>query len=460
MKKYDIESVLNAQRAFFDEGGTLAVPSRREYLRLLYREISQNEHEIHAGLRADLGKCAGEAYMCETGLVLSELRFMIRHINGFARPRRVSRSMSQPFARPYILPSPYGATLVMSPWNYPFLLSMTPLIDAVAAGNTVILKTSSYSPNTSAVVKTILEAVFPPEYVFVVTGGREENDALTKLKFDYIFFTGSKNVGGLVYERAAANMTPVTLELGGKCPCIVDETADLPLAARRIVWGKFLNLGQTCVAPDYILCPISIRDKLVDELRREITRQFGAEPLSNPTYGKMINEKHFTRVCGLIDPDRVVVGGECRADTRSIEPTVMIDITPDDAVMKEEIFGPVLPILTYADGDDDSVAAFIKGGDEPLALYVFSTDKRRVKRFTTELSFGGGCVNDAVLHLATPRLPFGGVGASGIGAYHGRAGFDTFTHYKGMIRSGGLDIPLRYQPYGRFHDAITRLFLR
>ena len=459
MTRAEIDGIIKKQRAFFESGKTLDVRVRRAKLRALHNKINEELSAIHEGLKTDLGKSGSENYMCETGLVLSELSYMISHMGKFARPQRVRTPLAHYVSKSYRQPSPYGVVLVMSPWNYPFLLSLDPVVDAVAAGNTVVLKTSSYSPATNEAIKRVIEAVFEPEYVTVVTGGREENAALLDAKFDYIFFTGSKSVGRLVYEKAAVNMTPVTLELGGKSPCIVDETANIPLAAKRIVWGKFLNLGQTCVAPDYILCHSSVRDRLVFELGRQIKAQFGASPLSNPDYGKMINDKHFTRVCGLIDPEKVVIGGGCDAGTLGIEPTVMTDVTADDPVMGEEIFGPVLPILTCDDEED--VIRFVRKHDAPLALYVFSSDKRRIRRYTTELGFGGGCVNDTVVHLATSYMPFGGFGASGIGSYHGKTGFETFTHYKSIMdKKTWIDLPMRYQPYGKFNDALIRMFLK
>ncbi len=459
MTKSEIEAVVAAQRKFFRTGATLDVKTRKKKLCELRLAIKGSLDELHAALRDDLGKSVSESYMCETGLSLSELSYMISHIGRFARPQRVKTPLVHAVSKSFRLPSPYGVALVMSPWNYPVLLSLDPLFDAVAAGNTVVLKTSSYSPATSAAVKRLIESVFEPEYVAVVEGGRAENTALLDGEFDFIFFTGSPTVGKLVYEKAAAHMTPVALELGGKSPCIVDETANIPLAAKRIVWGKFLNLGQTCVAPDYVLCHESVRDRLVSELGRQIKKQFGVSPLQNPDYGKMINEKHFNRVCGLIDPDRAVIGGECDAESLKIEPTVMIDVTEDDRIMGEEIFGPVLPIITC--GGEDDVIAFVRERPCPLALYVFSSDKKRIRRYTSELGFGGGCINDTVVHLATPHLPFGGFGASGLGEYHGKAGFETFSHYKSIVdKKTFIDLPMRYQPYSRFSDALVKMFLK
>lgn len=305
----------------------------------------------------------------------------------------------------------------------------------------------------------MIDSVFPPEYVTVLFGGSQINKALLETEFDYIFFTGSKKVGQLVYENAAKRLTPVTLELGGKSPCIVDETANIKLAAKRIVWGKFLNLDQTCVAPDYIYCSEKIHDRLIEELKKQIVAQFGASPLENPTYGKMINEKHFSRVCALIEKTKVVHSGKADEERLKIEPTILDRVSHDDAVMQEEIFGPVLPVLTYK--EENEVVNYVKENDAPLALYVFSSDTARIKRLTSEIGFGGGCVNDVVIHLATPYMPFGGFGASGLGAYHGRVGFETFSHFKSMVdKSTLLDLPMRYQPYKKGNEKLIEFFLK
>ncbi|MDE6373859.1 MAG: aldehyde dehydrogenase family protein, partial [Clostridia bacterium] len=372
-------------------------------------------------------------------------------------PKKVLTPLAQTLSKSYRLPSPYGTVLIMNPWNYPVLLSLDPLIDAVAAGNTVVLKLSAYSPNTNKAIKEVIDSVFPPEYVTVLFGGSQVNNELMQTKFDYIFFTGSKRVGKLVYERAAERLTPVTLELGGKSPCIVDETADIGLAAKRIVWGKFLNLGQTCVAPDYVYCSEKIHDKLIAEIKRQIEKQFGGSPLENPAYGKIINEKHYNRICGLIDDKKVVFGGKRDDGKLRIEPTVMDGVTPSDAVMQEEIFGPLLPVMTYR-GIGEAVK-YIKENDAPLALYIFSSDRRQIKKITEETGFGGGCVNDVVIHLATPYMPFGGFGASGLGGYHGKVGFETFSHSKSIVnKSTALDLPMRYQPYTKLNELLIKLF--
>ncbi|MBD5132721.1 MAG: aldehyde dehydrogenase [Clostridiales bacterium] len=459
MTEQQITELVESQKAFFKSGKTLDIKYRIKMLKAFRNAIRNNLDALHEAIYKDLGKSQSESYMCETGLALSELSFMIKHANKFAKPKRSKTPLAQYVSKSYRQPSPYGTVLVLSPWNYPFLLSIDPLVDAVAAGNTVVLKTSSSSPNTSEAIKRVVESVFPPEYVAVVLGGGEVNAALENQKFDYIFFTGSKRVGTQIYENAAKTLTPVTLELGGKSPCIVDETAKIKLAAKRIVWGKFLNLGQTCVAPDYILCAESVRDKLVEEIKKQIKLQFGENPLANENYGKMINRKHFDRVTGLIDPQKTVCGGDSDGDTLKIAPTVMINVTADDPVMQEEIFGPVLPILTYK--DEKEITDYVSSHDAPLAFYIFSSNRKRIKRLTTSLGFGGGCVNDVVIHLATTYMPFGGFGASGLGSYHGKVGFETFTHYKSIVnKKTWLDLPMRYQPFKKFNDFLVKKFLK
>jgi len=346
----------------------------------------------------------------------------------------------------------------MSPWNYPVLLTLDPLVDALAAGNTCVIKPSAYSPATSALLEKLLGETFPAEYVAVITGGREENTYLLEEKFDYIFFTGSKAVGQIVLEKAAKYITPVTLELGGKSPCIVERTADLKLAARRIVFGKYLNAGQTCVAPDYILADKSVKDALLGYIKEEIKRQFGKDPLQNPDYGHIVNKRHFERLMGLINPQKTVQGGNGNADTLQIAPTVMDKVSWDDPVMQEEIFGPIMPILTF--DSIDAVSEKVNQREKPLALYLFTKDKAVIKKVTEACPYGGGCINDVVIHLATSRMPFGGVGESGMGGYHGKVGFDTFTHYKSIVdKKTWLDLPMRYQPYKKIYEKIIRLVL-
>ena len=420
MTEQEINAIVAAQRKYFQTGATLPVSFRVDALRKLYDAVSGSEKEIHDALRKDLGKGGFESYMCETGLVLEEISYMLKHVRRFAGEKRVRTPLAQFHSRSYKKPSPYGVTLIMSPWNYPFMLTLSPLVDALAAGNTAVVKPSAYSPNTSEVIRQILAKCFEPQYVSVVTGGRAENTCLLHEHFDYIFFTGSQSVGKEVMRSAADHLTPVTLELGGKSPCIVDQTANIKLAARRIVFGKYLNCGQTCVAPDYIYCHRSVRDRLIKEIQKQIRKQFGKKPLDNKDYGKIINEKHFDRILGLIDKEKVVFGGNCDRDALRIEPTVMDNVTFSDAVMQEEIFGPVMPILTFDSLDE--VIRNVNAMPHPLALYLFTSSKAAAKKVTARCGFGGGCINDTIIHLATTEMGFGGFGESGMGSYHGKTG--------------------------------------
>lgn len=460
MTKEEIKALLLEQRKYYLSGETLSVSFRLEQLKKLYSAVKKYEREINDALKLDLGKSGFEAFMCESGFALTEISYMIKHVKKYARQKRVRTPLAQFPSRSFKEPIPYGNVLIMSPWNYPFLLTVEPLANAIAAGNTVVLKPSAYAPNTSAIVEKIIKECFSPEYVATVTGGRSENSALLDEKFDMIFFTGSQAVGKEVLRRAAEHLTPAVLELGGKSPSIVTESADISLAARRIVFGKYLNCGQTCVAPDYILCEKRVKEKFISEVKKEILRQFGERPLENSDYGKIINEKHFSRLLGLIDADKVVFGGESDAATCRIAPTVLDNVTENDAVMKEEIFGPIMPILTYE--SFDAVIDSLKVKDKPLALYIFTKNKKEMKRVTRELSYGGGCINDVIIHLATSNMGFGGVGESGMGSYHGKCGFDAFTHYKSVVnKKCWLDFPMRYQPYkSKFCEKLLHLFLR
>ena len=454
-----IEQILAAQRAYFRSGATLPVEFRIEMLRRLQRAVAEQEATIACALRADLGKSAFEGYMCETGLVLSEISYMQKHIRSFAREKTVRTPLAQFHSRSFKKPSPYGVTLIMSPWNYPFLLTLDPLVDALAAGNTAVIKPSAYSPNTSEIMHQLISECFSKEYVTVVTGGRQENTCLLREHFDYIFFTGSQAVGKEVMRCASSHLTPVTLELGGKSPCLVEKSANIPLAAKRIVFGKYLNCGQTCVAPDYIYCDQEIKDQLIREIKRQIRLQFGTEPLQNNNYGKIINEKHFDRICGLIDVKKLVCGGRTDRSTLQIEPSVLDSVTFDDPIMQEEIFGPLLPILTYTDIDE--AIARINSMSHPLALYIFTGDKSIAGKVTESCGFGGGCINDTIIHLATSEMSFGGFGESGMGGYHGKRGFDTFSHEKSIVdKKTWIDLPMRYQPYRKLNEKLIHLFLR
>lgn len=459
MKQEEVQNIINKQKKFFNTGRTLDTDFRIHALKRLGHTIRKYENEINAALMADLGKSSFEGYMCETGMSISEISYMVSHTKRFAAEKRVLTPIAQYVSRSYIKPSPYGVVLIMSPWNYPFMLTMEPLTDALAAGNTAVVKPSAYSPNTSEIIKKIVEECFNPEYVAVVTGGRQENSFLLDNSFDHIFFTGSQAVGKEVMRRASENLTPITLELGGKSPCIVDSSAKLKLAAKRIVFGKFLNCGQTCVAPDYIYCDEKIKDRLIEEIKFQIEKQYGSQPLANVDYGKIINEKHFDRLLGLMDSSKVIYGGKSSREALKIEPTIMDNVTWDDAIMKEEIFGPILPILTFR--TIGSAVKTVNSMPHPLALYIFSENRSAIGFVTKRCQFGGGCVNDTIIHLATSNMGFGGVGASGMGAYHGKTGFDTFSHKKSIVdKKTWLDLPMRYHPYNQINDKLIKMFLK
>ena len=453
------EEIVRRQKMFFRTGKTIPLSFRKAALKRLRRAILRNEKEICAALREDLNKSESESYLCEIGMTLSELSYMEKHLGAWMAKKPVLTPLAQFSAESFTVKEPYGVVLVMSPWNYPFMLCMEPLIGALAAGNCCVVKPSAYAPATSAVIRKILGECFPPEYVLTVEGGRKENQELLDQPFDYIFFTGGVTVGREVMERAAKNLTPVTLELGGKSPCVIDRTAKLDLAAKRIVFGKFLNCGQTCVAPDYLLVERCVKEEFIGYLKKWITAMYGMDARKSPDYVKMINEKHFRRVCGLIDPEKVVFGGGADADSLKIQPTILDHVTPEDAVMQEEIFGPVLPVIAF-----DTVAEaerFIRERPKPLALYLFTRDRRAAARFLRYIPFGGGCINDTVIHLATSRMGFGGVGQSGMGSYHGKKSFDTFSHEKSVVKKHlWLDLPMRYAPYHGWKDALVRMFLR
>lgn len=459
MTESDIKRIINEQRAFFYTGAVLDINYRIQALNRLKSCIIKYKSEISESLNKDLGKSDYESYMCEIGLVLSEINYMLKHIRLFSREKTVHTPLAQFHSRSFKKPFPYGVVLIMSPWNYPFFLTIEPLVDAVAAGNTAVIKPSAYSPHTSQIMKKLILECFDEKYVSVITGGRAENTCLLNEHFDYIFFTGSESVGKEVMRLAAEHLTPVTLELGGKSPCIVEKSANIKLAAKRIVFGKYLNCGQTCVAPDYVYCDKKIKDQLIEEIKKQIQKQFGDNAFENKDYGKIINKKHFDRICNLIDKNKVVHGGKSDADKLKIEPTLMDMVTFEDAVMQEEIFGPVLPVLTY-DSLNQAIQE-INSMPHPLALYLFTNNKEIAKKVTSRCGFGGGCINDCVIHLATSEMGFGGFGESGMGSYHGKEGFQTFSHYKSIVdKKTWIDLPMRYQPYKKLNEKIVHLFLK
>ncbi|MCH5156221.1 MAG: aldehyde dehydrogenase [Clostridiales bacterium] len=452
----NVEQIVNAQRAYFNAGNTLPVAVRLNYLKALKSAVIAHEQDIFDALKSDLNKSESESYMVEVGMVLEELSYTIKHIKKWAKPKRAKSPLAQFPSKSYVLPSPYGVTLIISPWNYPFLLTMQPLVGSIAAGNTVVLKPSRASKETSRVMKEIIESVFPAEYVSCIYG-EDANAEVLEQKYDYIFFTGGAEVGKKVYAAASQNLTPVTLELGGKSPVVVDETAKIDLAAKRIVFGKLLNAGQTCIAPDYVVAHFSVADELVKSIKKYIDKLY-PNALSCEYYCKIISERHYNRVKGLIDGN-VFCGGGFDDNSNKIEPTVIYPATLDCKAMQEEIFGPILPVLTYS--DEKELYGILDAHPTPLAFYLFTGKKKNEKKIMQKCLFGGGCVNDTIVHIATTKMPFGGVGTSGIGSYHGKASFITFSHCKSILKkSTKLDLPIRYTPYSKSKDKMVRFFMK
>ena len=463
MNTEEIARIVGDQRTYFKTHATFDVDARRRALVSLRDAVRAHEADIAHALKTDLGKSHDEAYMCEIGTSLSEIRHQIAHVARWSRPRLRPCDLANAVSVCKTQAVPYGVTLIMAPWNYPFLLTLEPLAGALAAGNTVVIKPSAYAPASSAVLKQICEEAFDPCLVTVVEGGRAENEALLDECWDKIFFTGSVPVGKLVMERASKNLTPVTLELGGKSPCIVDATANLKVAARRIAFGKWLNVGQTCVAPDYFLVHESVADAFADELATYLLQYYGKRILQCDYYPHMINEHHFNRVCGLIDnhgpKTRIAFGGGRDRSTLRIEPTILTGVTLEDPVMKEEIFGPIIPIITWSDLDE--VFSYVRNFGHPLACYLFSESKVLQEQIIQAIPFGGATINDVVIHLANNHMGFGGFGDSGMGAYHGKQGFDCFTHYKSTLKkSTKIEIPVRVPPFTKAKSFILKLMMR
>lgn len=455
----NISVIAERQRRFFQTGKTKPFETRKAALIRLERALQRCEEDLNTALYADLGKNRAEAFITEFSMVLGELAYTLKHLKKWMQPEHKRPSLGQFPGRFLVAPEPCGLVLIMSPWNYPLQLTLSPLIGAIAAGNCCVVKPSNYSPNTSRVMAQLLEEIFPPEYIAVVQGGREENTALLDQRFDYIFFTGGETVGKLVLQKAATHLTPVTLELGGKSPCIIEETANISIAAKRVVFGKFLNSGQTCVAPDYLLVQESVKVEFLLQLRRWINEFYGADPLTNPNYPRMVSQKHFDRVLGLIKGEKVLEGGRGNPEELKIEPTIL-DISDSNClVMQEEIFGPVLPVIGFQ--RLEQAEEFVAAREHPLALYLFTRDKQVADRIMRGLQFGGGCVNDTIVHMATPQMPFGGVGNSGMGRYHGKATFDTFTYRKTILmQSATFDLPMRYPPYTARREKLLRRVLK
>jgi aldehyde dehydrogenase (NAD+) len=453
----DIRSLVTRQKEWFQSDQSKSVAFRIGMLKRLDQAIRSHEEAILAALKDDLGKSATESYMTELGIVYDELRWFLKRVKRLARPKRVPTQLTLFAATSWRIPEPFGTVLIMSPWNYPFQLAIVPLVGAIAAGNTAVVKPASYTPNVSRVIAKILAEAFDPSFVACVEGGRAENQALLDQPFDMIFFTGSTNVGKLVMQKASEHLAPVVLELGGKSPCIVDSDRQLALTARRIAFGKFINAGQTCVAPDYLLVKRPLVEPLVALLKKEIEAFFGPDPLNNPDYPKIVNAQHVARLQGLIAPETVLHGG--RAEGQKIEPTILGPVDLSAPIMQEEIFGPILPILPY--DDRDTVFATIRSIEKPLALYLFADDRAFEKEVVERLSFGGATFNDTIMHFASRTLGFGGVGASGMGRYHGIHSFEAFSHYKGVLkRAKWIDLWFRYHPFTKSKEALLRRFLK
>lgn len=432
------------------------IGSRKETLIKLLNVIITHENDIIQALHDDFKKPAFEAVLTETNYVISELKDTIKNLYQWAKPKKVFPSILNFPSTDYIYKEPYGKVLIIAPWNYPFQLALCPLISAVAAGNQVVLKPSELTPKTSEIIAKIIQKTFQINHVEVIEGGVEITQKLLSQRWDYIFFTGSVPVGKIVAKAAAENLTPVTLELGGKNPCIIDETANLKLAAKRIVWGKFINAGQTCIAPDYILIQKNMKSHFLEFMKEEITKAYGEEPKLSPDYARIINQKNWLRLVNMIDEDKVAFGGHSEIENCYISPTLIDESDVDSLIMKEEIFGPLLPILSYENEED--INTIISKYEKPLALYIFTETHSFAQKMIQKYSFGGGCINDTVIHFSNKRLPFGGVGHSGIGAYHGRLSFDTFSHKKGIVKKANwLDLPMRYAPYNDKLKTIRKL---
>jgi aldehyde dehydrogenase (NAD+) len=441
MEKYD--TLIQMQRAFFTQGKTKNVTFRIEMLNQLRNLIKTNEKPLMDALKQDLNKSEFDSFISEIGIVLEEIRFTIKNLRKWSKPRRVKSSLTGLGSKSYIYSEPYGVAFIIAPWNYPFQLSIAPLIGAMAAGNCAIIKPSELTPRTSSILRKMINGNYPNDYISVVEGGVETSTALLEEKFDYIFFTGSVAVGKIIMEAASKHLTPVTLELGGKSPCIVHEDANLKLAAKRIAWGKYINAGQTCVAPDYLYVHKRIKDEFLRLFKESISELYGMNPIQKGDFTRIVSKRHFLRLTSFLKDGTIYYGGEHDLSKLMLEPTVLVDVLWDDEVMQDEIFGPILPVLEFE--DLSSMVNKINSRAKPLALYTFSNSLDVQNYILNNVSFGGGCTNDTVFHLSSPYLPFGGVGESGIGAYHGKGSFDVFSHEKSILKQTTLfDLPFRY----------------
>ena len=451
----DVKETIAKQRAFFGTGKTKNVDFRIAQLKRLAQLIKENELQILDAVYADLHKPTIEAFGSEILVTLSEIKYTLKNIKSWVKPKKVGTPLNLFPSSSFIYTEPLGVVLIVAPWNYPFALMMQPLIGSIAAGNCAILKPSEHTPHTSNAIAKIINANFDPNFVITIEGGIETNQALLAEKFDHIFFTGGTAIGKIVMEAAAKHLTPVTLELGGKSPCIVDADCNLETTAKRIVWGKFYNAGQTCVAPDYLLVQKSIKPALIEKLLECVKTFFGEDPQQSADFARIVNHRQFDRLVNLLDQGKILIGGNSDRDDRFIAPTLIDEISPDFKVMSEEIFGPILPILEYEQIED--VIAFVNNHPKPLALYFFSNNKQNKEQILQEISFGGGCFNDTIIHVGNPELPFGGVGNSGTGSYHGKATFDTFSHRKSVLKNSfRFDLKWRYPPYKMTLDTLKK----
>lgn len=451
-------ALIQEQKQYFNHGHTRPIATRLSMLNTLRSTIQKHQADIIAALKSDLNKSEFEAYASEVGIILREIRFVMKHLRKWAKRKKVTTPLTHIGSKSTIYYEPYGIVLIIAPWNFPFQLAIAPLIGAIAAGNCAIIKPSELAPHTSELLAQLISESFPQEAVTVIEGGVETSQALLHSKVDYIFFTGSEKVGKLAMEAAAKSLTPITLELGGKSPCIVHDDANLKLAAKRIAWGKFLNAGQTCIAPDHIYIHHSVKPQFTNYLKESIREIYGSHPLSNANYGRIVNEQHFDRLMSYLNEGEIVVGGQGVREKLLIEPTVVTKISSDCAVMQGEIFGPILPLIVYS--DMDSVLEEIRGRPKPLAFYLFTESRHVQDDIVSQVSFGGGCINDTVYHVTSPYLPFGGVGSSGMGAYHGQSSFELFSHQKSMLKqTTAFDLPFRY-PHAKNALKTLKRFLR
>lgn len=451
------KEILENQKKFFESGKSRDINFIKGKLQQLKNSILKNEEVIYSALYKDLKKSKFEAYISEIGILISEIDLVIKNIDKWSKPKKIRSSMLNFPSNDFIISEPYGCTLVIAPWNYPFQLAVSPIISAIASGNTVVLKPSEITKHTGEIIKTLLNDIFEENHLKVVLGGVPETTQLLNLRWDYIFFTGSVEVGKIIAKAASKHLTPCTLELGGKNPCIVDSTANLKLSAKRLVWGKFLNAGQTCIAPDFILAHESIKSKLIDLLITEIKKAYGINPEISKSYPRIVNSNNFERLKAILKGEIILYGGETNSDDNYFAPTLIDSPGSNSKLMQKEIFGPILPILSFSDIND--IDKIIKPLEKPLALYIFSTNKNFYNSIMTKYSFGGGAINDTMIQFGNSRLPFGGVGESGIGAYHGKYSYETFTHKKSIsIKSNWLDIPIRYAPYDGKLNLLKKVF--